>query len=110
LYLINLASRRRTIYRRSADALLGTVDVAVRIGADVIFHVGSHGDAELAPSLGRIRDPIGAALDRASGPTHLLIENCAGGGGTIGRSVEELATIIDARDASAPEAVQGGGD
>lgn len=98
LYLINLASRKRLLYRRSADALLATVDVAVRIDADVIFHVGSHGDADLAPSLARMQDPIGAALERASGSTHLLIENCAGGGGTIGRSVEELATIVDALD------------
>jgi deoxyribonuclease-4 len=79
----------------SRPALLATVDVAVRIDADVVLHVGSHGDKELAPSLGRIGDPIGAALERATGTTHILLENCAGGGGTIGRSVDELATIVD---------------
>jgi deoxyribonuclease IV len=98
LYLINLASRNRSLVRRSSEALLATVDVAVQIKADVVFHVGSHADAELAPSLGRITDTLRLALDRASGSTHLLVENCAGGGGTIGRSVEELATIVDRLD------------
>jgi deoxyribonuclease-4 len=95
LYLINLASSNRTLHRRSAHALLATVDVAVQIDADVVLHVGSHGDKELAPSLGRIGDTIGAALARSTGTTHILLENCAGGGGTIGRSVDELATIVD---------------
>jgi deoxyribonuclease-4 len=95
LYLINLATRNRALYRRSAEALLATVDVAVKIEADVVFHVGSHGAAELAPSLDGIRQTVGAVLERASGSTHILLENCAGGGGTIGRSVDELATIVD---------------
>ncbi|HYU50778.1 MAG TPA: deoxyribonuclease IV [Candidatus Limnocylindria bacterium] len=95
LYLINLASPDRRLRRRSADALLATVAAAVQIDADVVFHVGSHGDAALAPSLRRIRAPIEAALGRASGSTQVLLENSAGGGGTIGRSVEELATIVD---------------
>jgi deoxyribonuclease-4 len=95
LYLINLASPDRRLRRRSADALLATVAAAVQIDADVVFHVGSHGDAALAPSLRRIRGPIEAGLAGASGLTHLLLENSAGGGGTIGRSVGELATIVD---------------
>jgi deoxyribonuclease-4 len=95
LYLINLASPDRRLRRRSADALLATVAAAVQIDADVVFHVGSHGDAALAPSLRHIRGPIEAALERASGSTQVLLENSAGGGGTIGRSVEELATIVD---------------
>jgi deoxyribonuclease-4 len=98
LYLINLATRDRALYRRSAEALLSTVDIAVRIEGDVVFHVGSHGDADLAPSLDRIRRTIGTALERAAGTTHILLENCAGGGGTIGRSVDELATIVDRLD------------
>jgi deoxyribonuclease-4 len=95
LYLINLASPDRKLRRRSADALLATVAVAVEIDADVVFHIGSHGDAALAPSLRRIRRPIEAALERAAESTHVLLENSAGGGGTLGRSVGELATIVD---------------
>jgi deoxyribonuclease-4 len=98
LYLINLASRNRRLSRQSSQALTATVDVAVQIEADVIFHVGSHAGPDLGPSLGRITETLGLALDRASGPTHILLENCAGGGGTVGRSVDELATIIDRLD------------
>jgi deoxyribonuclease-4 len=95
LYLINLASPDRLLRRRSAEALLATVDVAVAIGGDVVFHVGSHLDTDAAASLRRIRPAIKPALERASGETHLLLENSAGGGGTIGRSVDELATVVE---------------
>jgi deoxyribonuclease-4 len=37
-------------------------------------------------------------LDRCSGATWLLLENSAGAGGTIGRSVDELVAIVDALD------------
>jgi deoxyribonuclease IV len=37
-------------------------------------------------------------LDRCSETTWLLLEDSAGAGGTIGRSVDELATIVDALD------------
>jgi deoxyribonuclease-4 len=39
------------------------------------------------------------ALERSSETTWLLIENSAGAGDTIGRSIEELAALYDARDA-----------
>src|SRR5262249_37463619 len=35
------------------------------------------------------------ALERCTGDTYLLVENTAGAGGTIGRSVDELAAIFD---------------
>jgi deoxyribonuclease IV len=37
-------------------------------------------------------------LDRCSETTWLLMENCAGTGATIGRSIEELAVIFDRLD------------
>jgi deoxyribonuclease-4 len=95
LYLINLATSDRTLYARSRKALLVTVDVANRIDADVVFHPGSHGGRRLEPALGRICRAVQPALDRAAGGTHVLLENTAGAGGTVGRSVDELAGIVD---------------
>ena len=39
-----------------------------------------------------------ALLERCEGDTWLLIENSAGAGATIGRSVAELAVLVDALD------------
>src|ERR687887_171068 len=96
LYLINLASPDDGIYEKSVAALENTVDVACGIEADgVVFHVGSHQGAGLDVGLKRVVQ----ALKRCSETTWLLMENSAGAGGTIGRSIEELAQLHDALDA-----------
>ena len=41
---------------------------------------------------------IGEVLDGCEGDTWLAMENSAGPGGTIGRSIAELATLVDALD------------
>jgi deoxyribonuclease-4 len=96
LYLVNLAADNEDIYAKSAETLRRTVETASAIQADgVVFHVGSHLGAGLDETLDQVAVAIAAALERCSGDTMLLIENTAGAGGTIGRSVEELATIVD---------------
>jgi deoxyribonuclease IV len=97
-YLINLATSDRRLYVRSRDALLATIDVAVRLEADVVIHVGSHGKAPFERGLARVARALGPALERATDETHVLLENTAGGGGTVGRSIEELAAVIDVLD------------
>ena len=95
LYLVNLASPDPEIYRKSVETLRHTVDVACAIEADaVVFHVGSHLGAGLEAGLERALPAIAHVLERCSDTTWLLLENSAGAGGTIGRSVAELATIV----------------
>src|SRR5918992_1476318 len=67
IYLINVASADRPLRRRSRDALMDTVEVAVSIDADVVFHVGSHGDKAFGPALDRIARAMEPVLERASG-------------------------------------------
>ncbi len=95
VYLINLATADRRLHERSRRALLATVDVAGELRADVCLHVGSHAGRGVEAALDRIARALEPALDRLSGRSHLLLENCAGGGGTVGRSIAELETIID---------------
>ncbi len=96
LYLINLANPDPEIYEKSRTALTTTVDVGVAIGADaVVFHVGSHLGQGLDAVLPQVADALEEALAGCHGPTWLLLENSAGAGGTIGRSIDELATVID---------------
>jgi deoxyribonuclease IV len=99
LYLCNLAAPDRTIHKKSVTALQATVDAASAIGADgVIFHVGSHLGAGFKAGLNRTSRALAQILERCDGDTWLLIENSAGTGGTIGRSLEELQTLLDRLD------------
>ena len=100
VYLINLASPNDDLYEKSVAALENTVDVASGIEADgVVFHVGSHQGAGFEVSLKRVVPALRKALKRCSETTWLLIENTAGTGDTIGRSIDELAALYDALDA-----------
>jgi deoxyribonuclease-4 len=99
LYLLNLASPKDDFYEKSVAALSNTVDVACAIDADgVVFHIGSHLGAGIDVGLDRVCAAMRTVLDRCSDTTWLLMENSAGAGGTIGRSIEELALLFDRLD------------
>jgi deoxyribonuclease-4 len=96
LYLCNLAAPDDAVYEKSVAALRNTMEVASAIGADgVVFHVGSHLGSGLAAGLERVVPAMERVLELTSDETWLLMENSAGAGGTIGRSVEELATLYE---------------
>jgi deoxyribonuclease-4 len=97
LYLINLASPKDELYGKSVASLQNTMDVACAIEADgVVFHVGSHQGAGFESALERVVPALRSTLERCSETTWLLIENTAGAGDTIGRSIEELAALYEA--------------
>ena len=97
LYLVNLAAPDDEIYRKSVDTMRSTMDAACAIQADgVVFHVGSHLGAGFEAGLERVVPALEQVLERCNERTWLLMENSAGAGGTIGRSVDELAVLFDA--------------
>ena len=99
LYLVNLAAPDDEIYAKSVATMQSTVDTACAIDADaVVFHVGSHLGAGFDAGLERVVPALEQVLDRCNERTWLLMENSAGAGGTIGRSVDELAVLFDALD------------
>jgi deoxyribonuclease-4 len=96
LYLCNLAATDET-YKRSVEAMSATVDAANAIDADaVVFHVGSHRGAGFEAGLELVVPALEDVLARATGNTWLAMENTAGAGDTIGRSIGELASLFDA--------------
>jgi deoxyribonuclease-4 len=99
LYLVNLAAVDDEIHRKSIATIGSTLDAAEAIGAEaVIFHVGSHLGAGFELGLDRTTDALEQILAGYEGDAWLCMENSAGTGGTIGRSVEELETLVERLD------------
>ncbi|MGZ4335126.1 MAG: deoxyribonuclease IV [Gaiellaceae bacterium] len=99
LYLCNLAAPNDDVYEKSVAALRNTMEVATAIDADgVVFHVGSHLGSGFEHGLERVVPAMKQVLELATDETWLLMENSAGAGGTIGRSISELATLFERLD------------
>ena len=99
LYLVNLASRDRAIRKKSFEALTATMETAREIEADaVVFHVGSHLGYGFGDAVKKVTPALRELLELTTDDLWLCLENAAGAGGTIGRSVGELAALCDALD------------
>jgi deoxyribonuclease-4 len=97
LYLCNLAAPDDIVYEKSRAAMRSTMEVACAIEADgVVFHVGSHLGAGMDVGIARVIPALNEVLELSNDRTWLLMENSAGAGDTIGRSVEELVTLFEA--------------
>lgn len=96
-YLVNLASNDPVVHGKSVAALSAALETAAAIEAEgVVFHVGSHRGRGLGAGLARAVPAVLDLLALTSDRLWLLVENSAGAGGTIGRSVDELAELHDA--------------
>jgi deoxyribonuclease IV len=99
LYLCNLATPDDAMYDKSVETVVKTMDTARALEAEgVVLHVGSHLGTGFDAGLARVVPALRKALARSSETTWLLLEDSAGAGDTIGRSVEELAVLVDALD------------
>lgn len=96
VYLLNCATSDRTIARKSLKSLVQSLRIGDAIGADgVVLHAGSAKTGDVGRAIKRAGKVIAEALEQTdSCPLHL--ENTAGAGGTLGRSFQELAGLIDA--------------
>jgi deoxyribonuclease-4 len=76
-----------------------TMEASSAIGADgVVLHVGSHQGAGFEAAMERVAPALEQTLEGTSDTTWLLMENTAGAGGTIGRSIDELEAIFERMD------------
>jgi deoxyribonuclease-4 len=99
LYLVNLASRDREIRSKSFEALRATMETARAIDADaVVFHVGSHLGYGFDDALDAVAPQLRDLLDLTTEKLWLCLENAAGAGGTIGRSIAELDALCERMD------------
>jgi deoxyribonuclease-4 len=99
LYLVNLAGADRDMHEKSVLAMQASLETARAIGADgVVFHVGSHLGKGLAAGYRRAVPALRRLLELTDERLWLVLENSAGAGGTMGRSVDELAAFVERLD------------
>ena len=89
-YLINLATPILEHWEKSIDWLNYAMEVAAKIeSTGVIFHVGSHKGKGFDTVKDKVVKAISKILKDSEGtPTYLILENTAGGGGSIGKFAE----------------------
>ena len=102
-YLINLATPDKELYERSVACLISNLSTGRGMASSgVVLHVGSHKGSGFETALPQMAEAFKRALDAAdSAPPGveecpILIENAAGTGGTVGRSLDEIQALIDA--------------
>ncbi len=96
VYLLNAASEDPDIRAKTLTSLIASLRAGAALGAHaVVLHPGSAKTGEVAPAIERAGAVIAEALAESEGCA-LHLENTAGAGGTLGRSFDELAALLDA--------------
>ena len=93
-YLVNLATPKDDLFEKSLNCLQAELDAAGTLGVEyVVFHPGAHTGSGRDTGVKRIAEGIDE-LDTPENVT-LLLENTAGKGTTLGRSMGEVREMID---------------
>jgi deoxyribonuclease IV len=96
VYLLNCASEDRELRKKSRASLIQSLRVGDGIRAvGVVLHPGSAKKGDVPRAIKRAGTVIKQALAESE-RCALHLEDTAGAGGTLGRSLEELAALLDA--------------
>jgi deoxyribonuclease IV len=95
VYLLNCASEDKEIRKKSLTSLAASLRAGAALSAvGVVLHPGSALKGGAGAAVKRAAKTIAEALKESDGCA-LHLENTAGAGGTLGRTFEELAALID---------------
>ena len=95
-YLINLAGGAEPFASQSRAGLIHELRRAPEYGATLVnTHIGSHRGSGHAAGVRRVAENVAAILAETPASVRLVLENSAGGGDTVGATIEELARILD---------------
>jgi deoxyribonuclease-4 len=101
-YLVNLAGPEPTFRESSLDVLASDMAAAREYGASIVnVHIGSHRDTTVEAGIERVAAGVVEVLRRSrheagiGDEPRLALENAAGGGWSVGASIEELVAIAD---------------
>lgn len=96
VYLLNCASEDPEIRAKTLTSLTHSLRVGDAIGATgVVLHPGSAKTGHVGEAIARAGEVMAEALAESE-RCALHLEDTAGAGGTLGRSFEELAALIEA--------------
>lgn len=98
-YLVNLATPKDDLFEKSLNCLQSELNAASTLGVEyVVFHPGAHTGSGRENGVERIAEGI----DELEIPKNvtLLLENTAGKGTTLGKSMGELRQMIDQAETS----------
>ncbi|MBV9681206.1 MAG: deoxyribonuclease IV [Solirubrobacterales bacterium] len=96
VYLLNCATEDRDMRDKTLASLIQSLRVGAGIGAvGVVLHPGSAKKGDVPKAIKRAGKVIKEALAESE-RCDLHLEDTAGAGGTLGRSFEELATLLEA--------------
>jgi deoxyribonuclease IV len=94
-YLINLAAESPEHVQKSIDWLIYAQTMADKLGvAGTIFHIGSHKGRGFDAVFDQLVSSIRKVLEKSPQNPFLILENSAGGGGSIGCVLPELGRLI----------------
>jgi deoxyribonuclease-4 len=95
-YLINLGSAKEAVRTRSLYALEDEASRAAVLGVPyLVMHPGSSGEDPQEDGVSRVGSALRAFGTFPKGVT-LLLENTAGQGNTLGRTMEQIRRLLDA--------------
>jgi deoxyribonuclease IV len=95
VYLLNAATTDKEMRNKTRASLIASLRAGDALGAHaVVLHPGSALAGKVGPAIKRASKVIAQALAESDGCA-LHLENTAGTGGTLGRSFQELADLID---------------
>ncbi len=94
-YVLNTATPDDTKWQRARDGLAKELERSTTLGVGAVcFHPGAATDGDREAAAERIAAAMVHALECVQGDTRLLVENTAGAGTTMGRTPEEVGTIL----------------
>ncbi len=96
-YLINLASPKEELYRRSIEAFVVEVQRAERLGIRyLVAHPGAHVGTDEGTGLGNVARALDEVHRHCAGfRVQVLLETTAGQGTSLGHRFEHLARILE---------------
>lgn len=94
-YLVNLGTQSPEHLQKSVDWLIYSLNLASKLGIQgTILHLGSHKGLGFEVIKPQVIEAIKKVLANTPKDVQLIMENSAGGGGSIGGKFEELASLL----------------
>jgi deoxyribonuclease IV len=95
IYLINMASPNDYLREQSVESLISGLLNVEKLGlSGLVTHIGSHQGDGVEKGISRVVECLNQILENTNGKAMLLLENTAGAGNLVGKTLAEIGEII----------------